>query len=278
MKRSFVPVGFRTIASLTLCAAAAGAALAHAAIDVIGDYVLPRDSYDYLQHGSRELVTGLALLVAMLVALQGLRSCCEIAATNRSRLLRPALRLRDALGLIAGAAAASALLVPGMEYLDGRIDGTAVRGLSDAFGGSIALGLGTTLVCASFVALVVYGMARWLISHRDTIAQIVETLLRVRASACRPNRHDLIAQLVTPRRRRAPHALRLCKRGPPLGGRCQPHHAHLTTQGDSHEFRSFIAEAERSKRTARGPVSSCRMRRSRLRFRSGRRQRLGSRP
>jgi hypothetical protein len=210
-----VRVGLSTIVSLALCSATAGAALAHWAIDVIGDYALPHDSYDLLAHGSRELVTGAALLIAAYLAARGLRICCEIAATNRTRLLRPALRLRETVGFLSAAVSASAAIVPAMEYLDGRLDGMPVLRFSDAFGGSIPLGLATTVVSATLVALLVYAVARWLIAHRDSVATIIETLLRRVQSVARPSGYDLVAQLVTPRRRRTPNALRLSKRGPP---------------------------------------------------------------
>jgi hypothetical protein len=210
-----VRVGLRTIVSLALCAAAMGAALAHLAIDVVGDYALTRDSYDHLRHGSREVVTGIALLVAALLAARGLRFCCEIAADNRTRLLRPALRLREVVGMLVGAVAASAAIVPAMEYLDGRLDGQPVRRLGDAFGGSIPLGLGTTLVCATLVALLVYGLARWLISHRDSIATIIETFLRSFGDGVRSSGYERVRELFTTRRRRTISALRLAKRGPP---------------------------------------------------------------
>ncbi len=189
--------------------------MAHYAIDVIGDYALAHDSYDNLRHGSRELVTGIALVVAAYLAARGLRVCCEIAATNRARLVRPALRLRDTGLLLSAAVGASVAIVPGMEYLDGRLDGTPVLRFGDAFGGSIALGLATTLVSAIFVALLLYAIARWLISHRDSVATIIETLLRRNEGVVRPSGYDLLAQLVTPRRRRTLNALRLSKRGPP---------------------------------------------------------------
>ena len=189
--------------------------MAHYAIDVIGDYALDRDSYDHLRHGSRELVTGIALVVAAYLAARGLRICCEIAATNRTRLLRPALPLRETIGLFSAAVGASVAIVPAMEYFDGRLDGVPVAGFADAFGGSILLGLATTLVSATFVALLVYAIARWLIGHRDSITTIIETLLGRMQGAVRPSGYDLVAQLVTPRRRRTPNALRLSKRGPP---------------------------------------------------------------
>jgi hypothetical protein len=209
-----VRVGFRTLFSLALCAAAAGAALAHYAIDVVGDFALANDSYDHLRHGSRELLTGIALLLATMLAARGLRICCEIAALNRTRLLRPVIHPRELLTLLGGAVAASIAAVPAMEYLDGRLDGVPVTRLADAFGGSIALGVITTLLCAAFVAIVVFAIARWLISHRDSIATIIETLIRATGDAVRPSGYDLLAQRFSPRRR-PPTAMRLSKRGPP---------------------------------------------------------------
>jgi|HubBroStandDraft_6_1064221.scaffolds.fasta_scaffold00035_82 hypothetical protein len=210
-----VRVGFRTLVSLALCAVAAGAAMAHVAIDVVGDYALTADSYDHLRHGSRDVVSAVALVLAVVLAARGLRLCCEIASLNRSRILLRVPGRREAVGFVASSVAACAVLVPAMEWFDGRLDGVPVRALDDAFGGSLLLGLGTTVLCATLVALVVYCVARWLISHRDSIATIIETLLRPLAGAVRPSSYDLSLQLFTPRRRRTPDAFRLSKRGPP---------------------------------------------------------------
>jgi hypothetical protein len=192
-----------------------GAAMAHYAIDVVGDYALARDSYDNLRHGSREIVTAIAVLVAVILVARGLRVCCEIAAANRAKLLRPALRLREILGMLFAGVAASAAIVPAMEYLDGRLDGEPVARIADAFGGSIALGLGTTVVCATLVVLLVAAVARWLMSHRDSIATIIETFLRAAGEGTRPSGYQRVGRLFTLRRRPAIGGLRLAKRGPP---------------------------------------------------------------
>ena len=130
----------------------AAAAMAHVAIDVVGDFALAHDSYDNLAHGSRELVTAIALLAALVLALRGLKSCCEIAALNRRRILRISFGLRQTFGYLAGTVLASCAAVPAMEWLDGRADGVAIDRLSDAFGGSVALGFSTTVICAVVVA------------------------------------------------------------------------------------------------------------------------------
>jgi hypothetical protein len=199
-----------------LCAAAAGAALAHVAIDLVGDFALSNDSYDHVAHGSRELVTGLALLLAVVLAARGLRVCCEIASIYRSRILVPVRRLPEALGFVGAAVACSVALVPAMEWLDGRLAGAPVLALDEAFGGSILLGVITTVVCSAAIALAIYAVARWLISHRDSIVTIIVTLLRRMADGVHASADTLTSRGLGPRRRRAPNALRLCKRGPPL--------------------------------------------------------------
>jgi hypothetical protein len=210
-----VRVGARTLVLLAFCAAAAAAALAHVAIDIIGDYALPADTYDHLAHGSRELVSGLALGLAAILAAHGLRICCDIATFNRTRILAVTRPIHEAFYTVAVAVSAAVVVVPAMEWLDGRFAGVPVRELDDAFGGSLLLGLGTTIACATVVALVIYGIANWLISHRDSIVVIIATLLRRLSGVARPSSYDLDAQLFKPRRRRATSALLLAKRGPP---------------------------------------------------------------
>ena len=64
-----------------------------------------------------------------------------------------------------------------MEWLDGRLAGVPITRLSDAFGGSILLGAGITVLCAALGACLAYVIARWLLSHRDAIAAIIATLV-----------------------------------------------------------------------------------------------------
>lgn len=210
-----VRVGFGTLCSLALCAAAAGAAIAHEAIDVIGDFALAHDSYDNIAHGSREFLSCIALVLAVLLAARGLRSCCELARIHRNRVRRVTLGLPETLVYLVAAVSVSCALVPVMEWLDGRADGAAVLQLSEAFGGSLALGLGTTIVCASVISILVFALARWLIAHRETIAGIIETLLRRADDAVRPLSCILGRQRLTFQNRMA-HALRFSKRGPPV--------------------------------------------------------------
>ncbi|MFY9718254.1 MAG: hypothetical protein WAK16_01305 [Candidatus Cybelea sp.] len=207
-------VGFRTLLSLILCAAAAGAALAHWAIDIVGDYALAHDSYDNLAHDSRGLISGIALTIAVVLAARGLRHCCEIAIKYRARAPQAPVGARAVLGLLIAAVAVTLILVPAMEWFDGRLDGAPVQSLSAAFGGSLLLGIATTAICASLVGALVYALARWLVAYRDAIATVLETLLRRNGDAVLRRAYKLESSPLT--FDRAPDALRISRRGPPV--------------------------------------------------------------
>jgi hypothetical protein len=236
-------VGIPTLVSLALCAASAAAALAHYAIDIVGDYALPHDTYDGLSHASRELLSGVALLAALALARRGLRACFEIATSRRGNLPAASFSLREWAGFVLAAFAGTAAFVPAMEWLDGCLAGVPVRALDDAFGGSILLGLATTVICAALVASLIYAIAFWLVSHRDDIVAIIVTLCRRSDAASRPCGRDLERGFLSPRRRRTAHALRLCKRGPPGIAPSLRHYHFTSTEGDSREIRSPLRDA-----------------------------------
>jgi hypothetical protein len=236
-------VGIPTLVSLALCASSAAAAFAHYAIDIVGDYALAHDTYDGVSHASREVLSGIALLAALVLARRGLRACFEIAASRRGHLPAARFSLHEWAGFVLAAIAGAAAFVPAMECLDGRLAGVPVRELDDAFGGSILLGLATTVICAALVASLIYAIASWLVSHRDDIAAIIVTLCRRSDATSRPCGHDLERGFLSPRRRRTAHALRLCKRGPPGNAPSRRHYYFTSTEGDSREIRSRSRDA-----------------------------------
>ena len=197
-----------------IAAAAAAAVAAHGTIDVIADFLVAHASYDDVSsHDSRGLVVAIAAVVAGLVALHGLRLCCVVAA-NRTLASPPAPSWRSA-PLFAGATMLLAsIIVPAMELFDSRLAGTTLAGLDDAFGGSVFLGLGTTLACAVVVATAVFALARWILSHRDRIIAAIVGFIRSRSRAhTGPRRARNFADApICPRR---VSALRRGKRAPP---------------------------------------------------------------
>lgn len=213
-KRAAVRVQFRTLIALALCAAASAAVLAHFAIDVVGDFALRHDAYDGLRHGSREYAAVLAGVFAVIAATHGLRACCDIALRAQGRVAKPILTAGGTIGYALVAIAAACIGVPAMECFDNALAGVPLSQAGDAFGGSLLLGLTTTMFCAALVAAIFYAFARWLLQHRDVIVAIVATLLRrcydFAVSFCTA----LDLQALRPQ---ASNAVALClaKRGPP---------------------------------------------------------------
>jgi hypothetical protein len=230
--RKFVP--------LAACAAIASAALAHYVIDVVNDFALAHDAYDDVQHASRGIAACVATLIAMSLALRGLRVCCELAAHRRSGASSPVTR-RDSCAILVAGVVCSIVLVPLMEWCDGRLAGAPVTDLTSAFGGSIVIGIVTTICCALAFTLSLQWIVKWFCERRESIVAIVATLLGRRerfGSCCSSSRRP---QRPTVRRRRATHALRLAKRGPPDAAFCSITNSLLT--GDSCETHIFARVA-----------------------------------
>jgi hypothetical protein len=225
-----MPVVSRSLVALVIAAAAAAAVVAHGTIDVIADYLVAHASYDDVSsHDSRGLVVALAAIVAAAIALHGLRLCCD-AAAHRTLASSPAPSWRSA-PLFAGATMLlAALIVPAMELLDSRLAGTTLAGLDDAFGGSVLLGLSTTLACAAAVAIAVFALARWLLSHRDRIIAAIVGIMHFRSQAYTgPRRSRSFAGApICPRRL---SALRRGKRAPPCDALRHPKTLHLHCEG-----------------------------------------------
>ena len=208
-------VEFRTLLSLALCAAASAAALAHYAIDVVGDFALRHDAYDGLMHGSREYAVGIAAAFAVIAATRGLRACCDLAQRARGRLAHPTVGAAGTACYAFMAVVLACAGVPAMEWFDDALAAVPMAHAGDTFGGSLLLGLTTTIVCAAFVAAIFYAFARWLLAHRDLIVALVATLLRRCNDVPNVFSTDLDLHGL---QRQSPSlaALSLAKRGPPV--------------------------------------------------------------
>jgi hypothetical protein len=208
-------LGYGTLALLLACSAFAAAAIAHVAIDIVGDFALPHDTYDYIAHNSRDVVTAAVLVIAAITGIRWLRDCLKIASVNRRRAPAPAIGRWLAVAFVAATSFGAAVLVPLMEMLDGALDHAPVTELDDAFGGSLPLGLGVTVVCAVLVAAVLLGLTYWLLAHRDLIETVVIALVRRAAAKPSAALAHAARRAVRPQKRRAAPGLRRCKRGPP---------------------------------------------------------------
>lgn len=207
-------VAARVFGPLLICAAALSAAFAHYAIDVVGDYALAHDTYDRIAHDSRQIVVTVALVATLIAVARGVRLCFELATRDRGRLTENPLGWAEAAIFVSAVVLGALALVPAMEWGDGLIDHAPVHQLAAAFGGSIFVGVATTLVCASLVAAAIFALARWLLAHRDSLLALLTVFAtrRPRASLATARTRRAIPIDV---RHRSPRAHRLSKRGPP---------------------------------------------------------------
>lgn len=236
-----MPVVSRSLVALVIAAAAAAAVVAHGTIDIIADYLVAHASYDDVSsHDSRGLVVAVATVIAGAIALHGLRLCCD-AAAHRTLASSPAPSWRGAPLFVGATMLLASIAVPAMELFDARLAGTTLAGLDDAFGGSVLLGLGTTLACAAAVATGVFALARWILSHRDRIIAAIVAIIRFRSQArTGPRRSRSFAEAPICPRRLA--ALRRGKRAPPLDALCRPKTSHSHCEGiyASHTYRGVL--------------------------------------
>ncbi len=172
--------------------------------------------YDDMVHDSREVVALIAILIAVVLFSRVLRACCERAAAGSKQAVTILPGARFAVLFTAAVSALSCGIVPLMECFDGALNGASMPELADAFGGSLVLGLGTTIVCAAIVALAVVVAARWLLSHRHTIATLLETLLQIDRGRSPEPRFIHCTLDFAASHRLALLAVHGSKRGPPL--------------------------------------------------------------
>ncbi len=211
-------------ATLAICATALLAAVSsHVAIDVLGDYLVRDDSYDHLAHGSRVLFTFAALGLAAVAGSYLFSQMCATAASLRERVrMLHVARVRVA-AAIACAVALALLVVPAMETFDALHAGSDIDSLADAFGGSLALGVGTTITCALAWSAMVLGLAVWLVRHRERVARLLFAFLHISHvhATCAHERRVPVALLASAPTRRTRHR---SKRGPPAAAALVPIH------------------------------------------------------
>lgn len=165
--------------ALVLVTGAISAIAAHFVIDFAGDYLLPHDAYDGMEHHSRAVFAAIAVAIGAAVALRYLWEALDRRCTSLTELLRGLRAARGAspwrfVSLVV-AVALVALLA--MEYADALSDRVFVDGFEDLLGGSIWLGLSSvalaSVATAWCVRFALYALADW----EPIIAALVERLL-----------------------------------------------------------------------------------------------------
>jgi hypothetical protein len=165
--------------ALVLVTGAISAILAHVVIDFAGDYLLPRDAYDGMEHHSRAIFGAVAVALAALVVLRFLWEALDRRCTSLTELLRG---LRAARGVspwrfVACVVSVAFVALLGMEFADAVSDRIVVDGIEDLLGGSILLGLGSITLVSVAVAWCVRVALHALADWEPVLAALVERLL-----------------------------------------------------------------------------------------------------
>jgi hypothetical protein len=168
-------------ATLVLLAGATAAVFAHVAIDLSGDVLLARDTYDGVDHHSRALFVGIALVLAAIFAL---RFIAEALGRRSSSLLPKTCGA----GFVALVVLTSIGLLAGMEAYDALASGVRIDGLEDLLGGSFVLGASCTIAIGTFVALLVRSLVSALTAWEPAIAAFFVRLLVARTQRSQSRR------------------------------------------------------------------------------------------
>jgi hypothetical protein len=206
-----------------LATALLAAVSAHVGIDVLGDYLVPDDSYDHLAHDSRLLFTAIALVLAAAAAIHCFLHFCAVATSIRMRIRLLHVPPARVAGVCVAIALLALLAVPAMETIDAILAGAEVDSLADAFGGSLLLGIGTTLGCALAWCGLFAWVVGWFARHRERVARLLYDVLVPNAApllCTRTNRETTGAAASDP----VQHSRCRSKRGPPRTASSIPVH------------------------------------------------------
>ncbi len=203
----------RVVFALT---ATCAALLAHVAIDIAGDVLLPRDAYDDVAHHSRELTFAIACVLAAIVldhTLRGVRAELRGSRGSLRALLRASLPATWARFVIVVSLLALPALIA-MSGLDALLDARPVDDFGDLLGGSIPLGLACILGSSVAVALCVWKAIRACASLDTLLFRLACILAERTREACLPSARQ--ARCGTPAR----SAASICARS--IGLRAPP--------------------------------------------------------
>lgn len=207
------------LVAVVVLASLAAAAAAHAAIDLIGDFALPRDSYDGMAHESRALAFVVVLVIAVVAVLRLLWSALDgghASAAAFRALVKPVLELP--VWRFAAAVMVLALIaLMAMESTDALLDGVRIDDFADVLGGSIPLGSGVTLAISACIGAAVAQLLRAFAAAHEAIIDIVcAILIGARHSGGSPRGIRTALALDSSTASNSVLSIRAGKRAPPL--------------------------------------------------------------
>jgi hypothetical protein len=193
------------------------ALIAHIGIDVLGDYLLPHDSFDDLAHGSRSFIGYAALAIVASAGLKVFFEAIDIRNGMRDlRRLRTGLQSWSLPVYLAAVVCAAFVLLAAMEFVDLASARQPLDDLGDLFGGSLWLGAGITFSVAAAVACGMWWLARWAYLAREVAGRIAGALLLLARSRASGEITFQARRLVGSCARVPALARSASKRGPPI--------------------------------------------------------------
>jgi Trk-type K+ transport system membrane component len=201
---------------LVVVTVGAAALVSHAGIDMLGDFLLPHDTYDDVAHASRSLLccAGLALLGTAAVWL--LCGALDEVARREHAGERLDVRRRYPVAwhlmLVVGGTLA---LLVGMEYADVTLAGRSISDAGDLLGGSLPLGTSVVLAIACAFAFATWQIADWALGLERALVRAISAWFTTHTR--RPDAAASRARRARPTARVAAGRVRsVAKRGPPL--------------------------------------------------------------
>jgi hypothetical protein len=210
----------RLVRAILVLTVTCAALLAHVAIDLAGDVLLAHDTYDDVAHHSRESAFLICSLLAFALLWRTVRAArAELA--GRHGALRAVLRAAvpaNGRGFVCGVMAGTLPALLAMAGLDAIFDGTAIDGIEDLLGGSVALGLACAFASGLAAGAIVLRAIRALARMERHILELVAIFER------RARSLPAAAGLSSRERSAVRGAAMLCAcsvglRAPPLGAR-----------------------------------------------------------
>ncbi len=189
--------------------------MSHIGIDVLGDFLLPHDTYDDVSHASRLVIccAGLTIfgLAAVWLLLGALDEGARRTQADRGRDVRISLPVMRYVAFVVSGALA---LLVAMEFTDVALAGRSIDDASDLLGGSIPLGAGVLGAVAAAFAFASWRVAGWALSVERAVLRAIGAWRARRAR--RPDAAATCARRSRPAARPTPARTRASKRGPPI--------------------------------------------------------------
>ena len=164
-------------AALVLVTGAIAAVAAHVTIDVLGDFLLTRDTYDGIAHYSRTLFIDAIVLSVALIVVRAVWEAFDRRPGASIAILRRLTPQTSPWRFVTLVVVTALVVLLSMERADAIMAGTAVHGIGDLLGGSIALGASAVAAIGALTALAMHAVITLLGRCEPAIAAFFDRMM-----------------------------------------------------------------------------------------------------